>query len=122
MQIASGPSGGFKIQHGFIFLRRFVQRSIAAMRMDLQKSVMLDPNLAYDDVVHAAIDVVPRVDLSMVEEFDGEHPLRLHFEGFAPKADFGRDASMEFPVGRLSVKGGDWRVVRDLNGYTDKMG
>ena len=81
---------------------------------------MFDPNFSDDDVVHATVDVVPRINLAMVEELDGAHPLRLHFEGFGPKADFGRHTAVEFPVGGLRVECGDGRMVRDLRKKNEK--
>ena len=59
MQLLGEPSGR---------LEEDVARVAGAVVGDLHRSVLLDPQLAHDDVVHAAVDVAPGVHLVMAGE------------------------------------------------------
>lgn len=89
---------------------------------DLHRAVLLDPQLADDYVVHAAVDVVPRVRLAVARQLHRDRALGLDLDAFAPELELRVDRPVEGePVRAVRVERRYRRVVGDLQKLDDNM-
>ena len=88
--------------------------NIVGLVDNIHFTVVIDPSLSAEQVVHAGGGLVPRVVVLVLVELQLHQTLRLQLHGLAPELGFDANVLPEREVLRLAVAGRDGRVVADL--------